>query len=118
MKEIDIFKLGCELGFDIRGAELSENLNSLIIVNESCDLIPGFKSNKVIAYNCRKDISVKINSVAILLQEYIKLKLKEENVYLVNINNENSVININSLAQECIENGLIKNKRKIKRLYK
>lgn len=118
MNEIDVFKLGCELGFDIRGAELAENINSLIIVNESCDYIPGFNSNKVIAYNCRKDIDIKRNSVAILLQEYIRLKLKEENVYLVNINNENSIININLLIQECIENGLIKNKSKIKRLYK
>ena len=118
MKEIDVFKLGCELGFDIRGAELAENLNSLIIVNENCCAIPGFNSNKVIAYNCRKDISVKRNSVAILLQEYINFKLKEENVYLVNINNEDYVVDINLLTEECIQNGLIKRKKDIKRLYK
>ena len=48
MKKIDVFKLGCEIWFDIRGTELSEETNSLIIVDETRDFIPGFESNKVI----------------------------------------------------------------------
>ena len=53
MKEIDVFKLASELGFDVRGAELRDGINGLMIVNEHCDKIPGFDSNKVIAYNCK-----------------------------------------------------------------
>ena len=118
MNEIDVFKLGCELGFDIRGAELADNINSLIIVDESRDTIYGFNSNKVIAYNCRKDINIKRNSVALHLQEYIKFKSNEENVYLVNINKKNCIMDIGLLAEQCIQNGLIENQKILKKLYK
>ena len=50
MKEIDVFKLAEKLGFDVRGAELNNIVNSLVIINENCDAIPRFNSNKVIAY--------------------------------------------------------------------
>lgn len=119
MNEVDVFKLACELGFDVRGAELNNNIHSLIIVNENCDKIPGFDSNKVIAYNCRKNIDIKRNSVAMHLKEYIELKAEQKNVYLVKINEElYTKININFLAEECLVKGLIKRKKDIKRLYK
>lgn len=119
MKEIDVFKLAEKLGFDVRGAELNNNLNSLVIINENCDTIPGFNSNKVIAYNCKKNISIKRNCVALHLKEYIISKLQNEKVYLANINKdliEN--IDINLLTVECLKNGLINKKKEIKKLYK
>lgn len=59
MKEIDVFKLACELGFDVRGAELEKNINSIMIIDEKIDIIPYFTSNKVIFYNCKTSINVK-----------------------------------------------------------
>jgi len=81
MKEIDVFKLATKLGFDVRGAELNDKLNSLIIVNENCNVIPLFNSNKVIVYNCRKDIKIKRDSVAFHLKEYIISKLQNEGLW-------------------------------------
>ncbi|MBR6689993.1 MAG: hypothetical protein IKL65_01520 [Bacilli bacterium] len=119
MNEIDVFKLACKLGFDVRGAQLNNNLNSLIIVNENCDIIPGFNSNKVIAYNCKKDINIKRNSVGILLNEYITAKSEQDNVYMANTNEDsNPIIDINLLALKCFQKGFIKRKKDIKRLYK
>ena len=119
MKEIDVFKLAEKLGFDVRGAELNNKVNSLVIINEKRDTIPGFSSNKVIAYNCKKDINIKRNSVAFHLKEYIVSKMQSEKVYLANINEELiEDIDINLLAEECLEKGLIKRKKDIKKLYK
>ena len=121
MKDVDVFKLGCELGFDIRGAELPERVNSLILVNENEDIIDGFNSNKVIAYNCRKDINIKVNSVAIHIKEYLKIKSKgDDKVVFARRNTDETLspIDVNLLTEECIQNGLIKNRQIVKSLYK
>lgn len=72
---VDIFKVATDLGFDVRGAEFEENLEGLIIVNENTEKIEGFDSNKVIAYNCFKDISMKKFIVAHELAHYISEKV-------------------------------------------
>ena len=71
---VDIFKVATDLGFDVRGAEFEENLEGLIIVNEYIEKIEGFDSNKVIAYNCFKDINMKKFIVAHELAHYISEK--------------------------------------------
>ena len=119
MKEIDVFKLASELGFDVRGAELRDGINGLMIVNEHCDKIPGFDSNKVIAYNCKKDINIKRNSVAKHLNSYINCKKETEEVFLVEASEGiEPIIDINLLVQLCLEQGLISRKKNVKRLYK
>lgn len=71
---VDIFKVATDLGFDVRGAEFEENLEGLIVVNEHTEKIEGFDSNKVIAYNCFKDINMKKFIVAHELAHYINEK--------------------------------------------
>ncbi len=71
---IDIFKVATDLGFDVRGAEFEEKLEGLIVVNENIDKIDGFNSNKIIAYNCSKDINTKKFIVAHELAHYISEK--------------------------------------------
>ena len=68
---VDIFELADQLGFDVRGAEFDEHMDGLIVVNEFEDKIDGFESNKVIAYNCKKDIEDKKFIVAHELAHYI-----------------------------------------------
>lgn len=71
---IDIFKVATDLGFDIRGAEFEEQLEGLIVVNENVGEVDGFNSNKIIAYNCSKDINTKKFIVAHELAHYISAK--------------------------------------------
>ncbi len=81
---VDIFQLATEqLGFDIRGAEFKENLEGLLVVNEFQEKIEGFDSNKVIAYNCFKDINAKKFIVAHELAHYIEEKQASEDAKLV-----------------------------------
>ena len=55
---VDVFDLATKLGFDVRGAEFKENIDGLIIVNENKEAISEFISNKVIVYNCKKNIKL------------------------------------------------------------
>lgn len=71
---IDIFKIATDLGFDVRGAEFEEQLEGLIVVDETIDKVAGFDSNKIIAYNCSKDINTKKFIVAHELAHYISKK--------------------------------------------
>ncbi len=71
---VDIFKVATDLGFDVRGAEFEQKLEGIIIVNEHVEKIDGFDSNKVIAYNCFKDIYTKKFIVAHELAHYIEEK--------------------------------------------
>lgn len=71
---VDIFKVATDLGFDVRGAEFEEQLEGLIAVNEHIDRVNGFDSNKIIAYNCFKDINTKKFIVAHELAHYISEK--------------------------------------------
>lgn len=68
---VDIFKFATDLGFDVRGAEFEEQLEGLLLVNEFLDEVDGFVSNKIIAYNCYKDIYTKKFIVAHELAHYI-----------------------------------------------
>ena len=68
---VDIFKLATDLGFDVRGAEFEEQLDGILIVNEYVDKIEMFNKNKIIAYNCLKDIDAKKFIVAHELAHYI-----------------------------------------------
>lgn len=79
---VDIFELADQLGFDVRGAEFVENVDGIIIVDEFEDKIDGFESNKVIAYNCKKDIVDKKFIVAHELAHYIweKAHAKEKRI--------------------------------------
>lgn len=120
MKEIDVFKLANLLGFDVRGANLNDSINSMMIIDESNNRIIGFDSNKVIAYNCKKDINIKRNTVAYNLYKYITNKNDEESIYLssINISNTEPYIDINVLIELFIEKGLLSRKKDIKKLYK
>lgn len=80
---VDIFKLATDLGFDVRGAELEEQLDGLIIVNELTGKIHGFNSNKIIAYNCFKDIHTKKFIVAHELAHYISKKANNSSKIVV-----------------------------------
>lgn len=72
---VDIFNIANLLRFDVRGSEFStDKLEGLILVNEDVDKIEGFDSNKIIAYNCKKDINTKKFIVAHELAHYIAKK--------------------------------------------
>ncbi|MCM1055481.1 MAG: ImmA/IrrE family metallo-endopeptidase [Bacteroides sp.] len=75
---VDIFEVATNLGFDIRGAEFSEPLEGILIVDEFEKEIGGFNSNKVIIYNCEKDIYTKKFVVAHELAHYIYEKVKSK----------------------------------------
>ena len=72
---VDIFKFATDLGFDVRGAEFTDKLEGLIIVNERMNKIANFDSNKVIAYDCSKDINTKKFIVAHEMAHYICKKV-------------------------------------------
>ena len=121
MKEIDVFKLATELGFDVRGAELRNNkINSFMLINEEKPYILPFNSNKVIFYNCKKSIDIKRNSVAKHIFNYINLKINNDIIKKYGEINKilNPIININMLFDECVSKGLIEDKTVAKRLYK
>lgn len=81
---IDIFQLATEqLGFDIRGTEFKDKLEGILVVNEFQERIEGFDSNKVIAYNCFKDINAKKFIVAHELAHYIEEKQASKDAKLV-----------------------------------
>ena len=80
---IDIFEFATNLGFDVRGAEFGESLDGVILVDETLDKIEGFESNKIIAYNCFKDIFTKQFIVAHELAHYIKEKNNSKNTKIV-----------------------------------
>lgn len=119
MKEIDVFKLANSLGFDVRGAELKDSVNSMMLIDEYSDKIIGFDSNKVIAYNCKKDINIKRNTVANNLYKYITNKKSTENLCLADISTNSELnIDINLLIEEFINKGLLSRKKDVKKLYK
>ena len=80
---VDIFKVAADLGFDVRGAVFYQNLDGLILVNEKAEVIKGFTSNKVIAYNCEKNIQDKKFIVAHELAHYIEEKVNNENTEIM-----------------------------------
>lgn len=80
---VDVFDLATKLGFDVRGAEFKENIDGLIIVDENKEAISEFISNKVIVYNCKKNINDKKFIVAHELAHYIYAKIKNENKKLI-----------------------------------
>ena len=71
---VDIFEVADFLGFDVRGAEFKESLDGILLVDETSERIEGFNSNKVIAYNCFKNIYMKKFIVAHELAHYISAK--------------------------------------------
>ena len=68
---VDILKVATDLEFDVRGTEFEKNLKGLIVVDEYIEKIEGFDSNKIIVYNCFKDINMKKFIVAHELAHYI-----------------------------------------------
>ena len=79
---VDVFELANSLGFDVRGAEFAEPLEGLLLVDENILKIKGFNSNKVIAYNCQKNIYMKKFIVAHELAHYISEKNKNKKIVL------------------------------------
>lgn len=71
---VDIFKFATELGFDVRGADFEGKLDGLIIADEYSEQIRGFRSNKVIAYDCYKPMNDIKFIVAHELAHYIVAK--------------------------------------------
>ena len=80
---VDIFDVLYKIGFDVRGAKFDEALDGLILVNEEISIIKGFDSNKVIAYNCNKNIMEKKFIVAHELAHYIEEKVKNIDTRIV-----------------------------------
>jgi len=80
---VDVFEVASLLGFDVRGAEFRESLEGLLLVDENSEKIIGFDSNKVIAYNCKKDIYMKKFIVAHELAHYIKEKSMSDDKKIV-----------------------------------
>lgn len=119
MKQIDVFKLADKLGFDVRGAELKNSINSIMLVDENTDNIICFNTNKVIAYNCKMPIEIKINTVAKNLYCYIKNKTNENELIMCEVNRGiEPLIDINLLTELCIEKRLLNKKKDVKKLYK
>lgn len=80
---VDVFAVASSLGFDVRGAEFKETLEGLLLVDEHIERIKGFNSNKIIAYNCQKNIYMKKFIVAHELSHYINEKSKNEDKKIV-----------------------------------
>lgn len=71
---IDIFKLGTELGFDIRGAfypDENDKNTCILLVNEREDKIEKFNSNKVIVYRNFMKLDFTKKVIAYELANYI-----------------------------------------------
>lgn len=71
---VDVFEVASFLGFDVRGTEFEESLDGLLLVDENKEKILDFNSNRIIAYNCKKDIQMKKFIVAHELAHYIDVK--------------------------------------------
>lgn len=81
---VDIFQLTDKLGFDVRGTEFSsQKLDGLLLVNENIENVENFNSNKIIAYNCKKNINEKKFIVAHELAHYIEEKVKNINKKII-----------------------------------
>ncbi len=80
---VDVFEISTKLGFDIRGAEFKNDIDGLILVNEKLDKIEPFSSNKVIAYDCKKNIYHKKFIVGHELAHYIEAKSEQPNQQVV-----------------------------------
>ncbi|MEE0945573.1 MAG: ImmA/IrrE family metallo-endopeptidase [Acutalibacteraceae bacterium] len=80
---VDIFAVASSLGFDVRGAEFKEPLEGLLLVDENIERIKEFNSNKIIAYNCQKNIYMKKFIVAHELSHYISEKTKNKDKKIV-----------------------------------
>lgn len=76
---VDIFKLATELDFDVRAANLSEEIEGLLIVDESSKKISGFRTSKVIGYNIKFDLIKNKFTVAHELAHYIDEKMSPGN---------------------------------------
>jgi len=123
MKQIDIFKLADKLGFDVRGGILKDSIDSIMLIDENVDCIPGFYKNKIICYNVKKHIETKKRSVAIHIFNYLNLKKDNNKIkcyYEINNNTDKNIdINIDytMLLNECIKKEFVK-KNEVKKLYK
>lgn len=80
---VDVFEVANSLGFDVRGAEFKEPLEGLLLVDENVERIKGFHTNKVIAYNCQKNIYMKKFIVAHELAHYINAKSEKSDKKIV-----------------------------------
>ncbi len=87
---VDVFDLATKLGFDVRGAELNGALDGILLVNENEEKIDVFNSNKVIAYNCSRNIDLKKFIVSHELSHYIYEKHLNPNKKLVMAKREHS----------------------------
>ncbi len=80
---VDVFEIASDLGFDVRGAEFKEPLEGLLLVDENVERIKEFNSNKIIAYNCQKNIHMKKFIVAHELAHYISAKSESSDERIV-----------------------------------
>ena len=71
---VDTFALATELGFDVRGATVRDDLDGMVLVNEAWPVIQNFKSNRVIIYRNQASMDDKKFIVAHELSHYIKAK--------------------------------------------
>ena len=116
-KKIDIFKLANELGFDVRGANLKDECNGIILIDEEQAKIDFFNKNRVILYNCRKNINIKCATISVLILEYLNQKeFLNKRIKYINANYDTDlqeVLSRNQIVEKCLEKKLI-NKKNIK----
>ena len=116
-KKIDIFKLANELGFDVRGANLKDECNGIILIDEEQEKIDFFNKNRVILYNCRKNINIKCATISVLILEYLNQKeFLNQRIKYINANYDTDlqeVLSRNQIVEKCLEKKLI-NKKNIK----
>lgn len=74
---VDIFEMATNLGFDVRGAFFEDNIDGIMIADETVSVIEGFESNKIIVYNNLRTLEEIRFIVAHELSHYIK-KYSEE----------------------------------------
>ncbi len=98
---VDIFQLATQIGFDVRGTEFKDNLEGLIVANENLDVIPGFDSNKVIAYNCKASIETKKFIVAHELAHFIETKYKNVDEKVIVAARDHSLGYSDDIDEQC-----------------
>ena len=100
---VDIYKISKKLGFIVYSADLPDEIDGLLIVDESKKKIKGFESNKLIAYNSLKRPVESKFIVAHELAHYIIRKVNNPNEELIFALREHSYDYSNDVEEQKVD---------------
>lgn len=100
---VDIYKISKKLGFTVYSADLPDEIDGLLIVDESKKKIKGFESNKLIAYNSLKRPIESKFIVAHELAHYIMRKVNNPSEKLIFALREHSYDYSNDVEEQKVD---------------